>query len=183
MPLHYSKDGYTFRADAGSLTIEPGPRPTTLSRGELMQLGIEVRDDYRVPLTGAHESHGVIESVLAALKEALTRCRGPEEIWMARDLKKAIILVGGLDEDAAKDELFDDAVRVVLETKRGSVSLLQRRLTIGYSRASRLIEAMAAAGIVGSYKGSQAREAQITIEEWEAMRAQMQSDAQDGMSV
>ena len=90
---------------------------------------------------------------------------------------------GTVDEDAAKDELFDDAVRVVLETKRGSVSLLQRRLTIGYSRASRLIEAMAAAGIVGAYKGSQAREAQITIEEWEAMKAQMQADSEDGMSV
>src|SRR5438874_533595 len=90
---------------------------------------------------------------------------------------------GTVDEDAAKDDLFDDAVRVVLETKRGSVSLLQRRLTIGYSRASRLIEAMAAAGIVGSYKGSQAREAMITVDEWEAMRAQMQQDAEDGMSV
>ena len=43
-------------------------------------------------------------------------------------------------DDMEKDELFDDAVRVVLETRRGSVSLLQRRLTIGYSRASRLIE-------------------------------------------
>jgi S-DNA-T family DNA segregation ATPase FtsK/SpoIIIE len=90
---------------------------------------------------------------------------------------------GSVDDEATKDELFDDAVRVVLETKRGSVSLLQRRLTIGYSRASRLIEAMAAAGIVGAYKGSQAREAQITIEEWEAMKAQMQQDTSDGMSV
>jgi len=90
---------------------------------------------------------------------------------------------GNIDDEAAKDELFDDAVRVVLETKRGSVSLLQRRLTIGYSRASRLIEAMAQAGIVGSYKGSQAREAQITIEEWEAMKAAQQSDAESGMSV
>jgi S-DNA-T family DNA segregation ATPase FtsK/SpoIIIE len=90
---------------------------------------------------------------------------------------------GTLDEEAAKDELFDQAVRVVLETKRGSVSLLQRRLTIGYGRASRLIEAMAQAGIVGSYKGSQAREAQITIEEWEAMKAAQQADAQDGLSV
>ena len=53
-------------------------------------------------------------------------------------------------------------MRVVLETKRGRVSLLQRRLTIGYSRASRLIEAMAAAGIVGEYKGTQARECTIT---------------------
>ena len=82
-----------------------------------------------------------------------------------------------------KDELFDDAVRVVLETKRGSVSLLQRRLTIGYSRASRLIEQMAAAGIVGDYKGSQAREVNITLEEWEAMHAARQTDAESGMTV
>src|SRR6185369_12381391 len=88
---------------------------------------------------------------------------------------------GTVDEDAAKDDLFDDAVRVVLETKRGSVSLLQRRLTIGYSRASRLIEAMGVAGIVGEYKGSQAREAMITIEQWEAMKQQAQTDAQSGM--
>jgi S-DNA-T family DNA segregation ATPase FtsK/SpoIIIE len=90
---------------------------------------------------------------------------------------------GTVDEDAAKDPLFDDAVRVVLETKRGSVSLLQRRLTIGYSRASRLIEAMAAAGIVGEYKGSQAREAMISVEEWDAMKAQMDTDAESGMTV
>ncbi len=90
---------------------------------------------------------------------------------------------GSVDDDAVKDELFDDAVRIVLETRRGSVSLLQRRLTIGYSRASRLIEAMAAAGIVGEYKGSQAREALITLQEWEAMKAQQQADADDGMSV
>ena len=88
-----------------------------------------------------------------------------------------------VDEEAAKDELFDAAVRVVLETKRGSVSLLQRRLTIGYSRASRLVEAMASAGIVGSYKGSQAREALITVEEWDAMQAARQADAESGMTV
>ena len=85
--------------------------------------------------------------------------------------------------DMEKDELFDDAVRVVLETKRGSVSLLQRRLTIGYSRASRLIEQMAQAGIVGDYKGSQAREATITLDEWEAMKASQQTDESNGMSV
>ena len=82
-----------------------------------------------------------------------------------------------VDEEAAKDPLFEQAVEVVLQTKRGSVSLLQRRLTIGYSRASRLIEAMAAAGILGEYKGSQAREVAITIEEWDAMKAQMAKDA------
>jgi len=52
------------------------------------------------------------------------------------------------------------------------VSLLQRRLTVGYSRASRLIEEMAAAGIVGEYKGSQAREVLITPEQWQALKEQ-----------
>jgi S-DNA-T family DNA segregation ATPase FtsK/SpoIIIE len=94
-----------------------------------------------------------------------------------------IKVTGTVDEEAAKDPLFDDAVRVVLETKRGSVSLLQRRLTIGYARASRLIEAMASAGIVGEYKGSQAREAAITLEEWDAIKAAQQNDTEDGMSV
>ncbi len=85
-----------------------------------------------------------------------------------------------VDEEAAKDPLFDAAVRIVVETKRGSVSLLQRRLTIGYSRASRLIEAMAAAGILGEHKNAQAREVTITLEEWEAMKAQIEADAAAG---
>jgi len=82
------------------------------------------------------------------------------------------------DGDEDRDPLFDDAVRLVIQTKRGSVSLLQRRLTIGYSRASRLIEQIAAAGIIGEYKGSQAREVNLTIEEWDALCAQAQADAQ-----
>jgi S-DNA-T family DNA segregation ATPase FtsK/SpoIIIE len=90
---------------------------------------------------------------------------------------------GNVDDEAARDELFEDAVRVVLETKRGSVSLLQRRLTIGYSRASRLIEAMAGAGILGDYKGSQARECNITIDDWEAMKAARHQDEETGMTV
>jgi S-DNA-T family DNA segregation ATPase FtsK/SpoIIIE len=82
--------------------------------------------------------------------------------------------------DMTKDELFDDAVRMVLETKRGSVSLLQRRLNVGYARASRIIEMMAASGILGEYKGSQAREVMITLEEYERIRDQMDEDAEAG---
>jgi S-DNA-T family DNA segregation ATPase FtsK/SpoIIIE len=82
--------------------------------------------------------------------------------------------------DAERDEMFDQAVDIVLETRRGSVSLLQRRLAIGYSRASRLIEQMAASGLLGEYKGSQAREVAITVDEWEAMKAQAEKDAAAG---
>ena len=84
------------------------------------------------------------------------------------------------EEPAERDELFDSAVRIVLESKRGSVSLLQRRLAIGYARASRLIEQMADAGILGEYKGSQAREVNVSLEEYEAMLAQAEKDAAGG---
>ncbi|GAB4385444.1 MAG: DNA translocase FtsK [Phycisphaerales bacterium] len=71
---------------------------------------------------------------------------------------------------AQEDPLFDRAVEIVLETRRGSVSLLQRRLAIGYTRASRLIDLMGIAGIIGEHKGSVAREVLITPEEWEEMK-------------
>ena len=79
-----------------------------------------------------------------------------------------------------RDDLFDEGVRVVLQSKRGSVSLLQRKLSVGYARASRMIEMMAGAGILGEYKGSQAREVLMTLEEYEAIRDQMDEDAEAG---
>ena len=115
------------------------------------------------------------------IRDSVKYCKTLAEAQYEHELVQ-IKGTGPIDEEAAKDPLFDDAVRVVLETKRGSVSLLQRRLTIGYSRASRLIEAMAHAGIVGDYKGSQAREAAITIEEWEQIKAAQQTDEGDGMT-
>jgi len=80
--------------------------------------------------------------------------------------------------EMVRDELFDEAVRIVLETKRGSVSLLQRRLSVGYARASRIIEMMAGAGILGEYKGSQAREIVMTLEEYERVREQMEAESE-----
>jgi S-DNA-T family DNA segregation ATPase FtsK/SpoIIIE len=76
-----------------------------------------------------------------------------------------------------KDDLFDEAVRIVLETQRGSVSLLQRRLSVGYARASRMIEMMAAAHILGEYKGSQAREVVMTLEEYERLKEQTERES------
>ena len=81
-----------------------------------------------------------------------------------------------------KDDMFDAAVDVVLETKRGSVSLLQRRLGVGYARASRMIEMMAASGILGEYKGSQAREVLLGNEDWERIKKQQALDSAAGYS-
>lgn len=57
-----------------------------------------------------------------------------------------------------KDELFDEAIKVILDTKQASVSILQRKLGLGYTRAARLIDAMEDEGIVGPYCGSKPRE-------------------------
>lgn len=69
-----------------------------------------------------------------------------------------------------RDDLYEAAVDVVVREGRGSCSLLQRALGIGYGRAARLIDFMAEDGIVGQYNGSQAREVAISIADWEAMR-------------
>jgi S-DNA-T family DNA segregation ATPase FtsK/SpoIIIE len=81
--------------------------------------------------------------------------------------------------EMVRDELFDDAVRLILESQRGSVSLLQRKLSVGYARASRIIEMMAGAGILGEYKGSQAREVLMTLKEYEKLREKMEAEAEE----
>ena len=69
-----------------------------------------------------------------------------------------------------RDELYESAIEVVLREGRGSCSLLQRALGIGYGRAARLVDYMAEDGIVGDHNGSSAREVLLTMEEWDAMQ-------------
>ena len=64
----------------------------------------------------------------------------------------------------------DEAVELVLREGRGSTSLIPRAFSVGYSRAARLIVAMAKMGFVGQHSGSNAREIQITLEQWQAMK-------------
>lgn len=65
-----------------------------------------------------------------------------------------------------KDEMYDQAVQVVIETNQASVTILQRRLRLGYSRAARLIDMMEQQGIVGPYAGSKPRDILIDREKW-----------------
>ena len=70
---------------------------------------------------------------------------------------------GGLsDED--RDELFEDAARVIVMHQQGSTSLLQRKLKLGYNRAGRLIDQLESAGIIGPFEGSKARKVLIPDE-------------------
>ncbi|MNC69616.1 DNA translocase SpoIIIE [compost metagenome] len=78
-------------------------------------------------------------------------------------------LVPELDEHEEEaeddlDELYDQAVQIVVEAKQASVSLLQRRMRVGYTRAARLIDTMEAKGVVGPYEGSKPREVLVSQE-------------------
>lgn len=63
-----------------------------------------------------------------------------------------------------RDELFEDAALIIVQTQQGSTSLLQRKLKLGYNRAGRIIDQLEAAGIVGTFEGSKAREVKVGSE-------------------
>jgi S-DNA-T family DNA segregation ATPase FtsK/SpoIIIE len=77
---------------------------------------------------------------------------------------------GFLESLKARDELYESAIEVIIREGRGSVSLLQRALGIGYGRAARLIDYMAEDGIVGPYNGSNAREVLYKPDDWEQVK-------------
>lgn len=71
---------------------------------------------------------------------------------------------GAMGDSDSHDDLFEDAARIIVRHQQGSVSLLQRRLKVGYSRAARLVDELEAAGIVGPFDGSKAREVLVESE-------------------
>ena len=75
-----------------------------------------------------------------------------------------------MDKIKNRDELYDSAIEVVIREGRGSCSLLQRCLGIGYGRAAKLIDFMAEDGIVGEYNGSKAREVVMTMAKWQQLQ-------------
>ncbi|MCC7211110.1 MAG: DNA translocase FtsK 4TM domain-containing protein [Candidatus Brocadia sp.] len=125
-----------------------------------------------VRVQGAYVSDEEVKNVVEYLRTCATPQFSPElKCWK-----------GASDKDnSARDDLYPEAVRIILESQRGSVSLLQRRLEIGYSRAAKLIDLMAEDGIVGEYKGSQAREVFLTLEEWDAQTARMNQEEMDNV--
>jgi len=150
------------------IILDQNGAETLLGEGDMLFLKPGTSDLIRSQ--GTFVDEGEIRKIVKHLKEIAEPQFHPELTQLKR-----------VDtSDMARDELFDDAVRIVLESRRGSVSLLQRRLNVGYARASRIIEMMAASGILGEYKGSQAREVTMTLDEYENIRRQMEADAEAG---
>ncbi len=124
------------------------PGTSSLLRGQGTYLSDEEIESV-VDFVSTGEQHFVNELVNLKVDEGNGEAPGP--------LKK-------------RDDMYEAAVDVVVREGRGSVSLLQRTLGIGYGRAARLIDYMAEDGIVGAYAGSQAREVVISVSDWEAMQ-------------
>lgn len=150
------------------IILDQNGAETLLGQGDMLFLKPGTSDLVRAQ--GTFVSDKEVRGIVKHLKEVAEPQFHPE-----------LMQLGKVDTSKMqKDELFDEAVEIVMQTKRGSVSLLQRRLSIGYARASRIIEMMAASGILGEYKGSQAREVLMSREEWENVKKGMQRDAQAG---
>ena len=78
------------------------------------------------------------------------------------------------------DELQEEAEEVALEAGQVSVSMLQRRLKLGYSRAARLVDQMEERGYVGPFEGSKPRQLMITRAQWNAMQGKGDTIEEDG---
>jgi len=84
--------------------------------------------------------------------------------------------VGEEDIPRGKDALYEKCVEFLIREGRGSLSLLQRRFSIGYNRAARIMDRMAAEGVVGPYNGSQAREVVMTLHDWRKVYEQRNTE-------
>ena len=114
---------------------------------------------------GALVEDDEIKGIVAHVRDVAAPSFSQEMVQAATGTAPA----GSIGNAGESDPLWDEAVRVVLKSRRGSASLLQRALGVGYTRGSRLLDLMEEAGIVGEHKGSKAREVLMDLADWEEM--------------
>jgi len=126
-----------------------------LGRGDMLYLPPEQAKPMRIQ--GAFVSDREISSLTTFIKNQGVSPQYTEEVT---DMPKpGSTVVPGVD--GSTDDLFADAVRIICQYDRASASLLQRRLSIGYARAARLLDQLEAAGVVGGAEGSKPRDVLI----------------------
>lgn len=129
-----------------------------LGKGDMLYYPVGESKPIRVQ--GAFVSEKEVEQVVGFVKEqAVSEYR--EEI---------IDEIENVDNNLSEaDELLPEAIKIVVDTGQASISLLQRRLRVGYNRAARLIDNMEERGIIGGYEGSKPRQVLISKENYEEM--------------
>lgn len=152
--------GVSSQIDSRTI-LDMGGAEKLLGRGDMLFMPVGSSKPTRVQ--GAFMSDEEVEAIVSY-------CRGQGDAQYVEDLVPEIDdTVNNIDEQL--DELYDQAVQIVVEGKQASVSLLQRRMRVGYTRAARLIDSLEAHGIVGPYEGSKPREVLITIEQYQQKAA------------
>jgi S-DNA-T family DNA segregation ATPase FtsK/SpoIIIE len=131
-----------------------------LSHGDMLYLapGTSVPNRVHGAFVSDHEVHRVVHALRAAtppvfIDEILSGPSSPIP-GLAPDEGEE----GAAEPDGEQDPLYDEAVRIVLESRKASISGVQRRLKIGYNRAARLVESMELAGLVGPLQSNGSRE-------------------------
>jgi S-DNA-T family DNA segregation ATPase FtsK/SpoIIIE len=146
------------KVDSRTILDQQGAE-SLLGHGDMLYLppGTSVPNRVHGAFVSDQEVHRVVSSLRSStpnyIEEILEGPRGP-----IPGLPGEAGEGGGEGEDAEQDQLYDEAVRIVLETRKASVSGIQRRLKIGYNRAARLVESMEAAGLVGPLQPNGSRE-------------------------
>jgi len=138
------------KIDSRTIIDQPGA-DKLIGRGDMLHLGTGSSDVFRM-----HNAFLTLEEIEAIMGH-ITEQPKPDEIILP-SVRESLTNDYGDNIEGSNDELFQDAISLVVTHQQGSISLLQRRLKVGYSRAARLIDEMEKAGIVGPFTGSKARE-------------------------
>lgn len=115
---------------------------------------------------GTYISDEEVNAVIDFFRDQPTQYSAEIAEATAAALKKDQKDTSGDDNPRQRDDMYGRAVEVVIQEGRGSVSLLQRALGIGYGRAARMVDWMAEDGIVGDYNGAKSREVIMTLDQW-----------------
>ncbi len=149
------------KVDSRTILDQSGAE-SLLGHGDMLYLppGTSIPTRVHGAFVSDQEVHRVVAGLKSAaapvyIDEILEGPRNPIPGFPADDDEEA---GEGGPADAEADPLYDEAVRIVTETRKASISGVQRRLKIGYNRAARLVEAMEAAGLVGPLQSNGARE-------------------------
>ena len=139
------------RVDSRTILDQMGAEQL-LGHGDMLYLppGTAIPTRIHGAFVDDHEVNNVVESLKKSGKPQYI-----EEVTIGPKNENAM---PGYNDDDEGDALYDDAVRIVTETRKASISGVQRRLKIGYNRAARMIEAMELAGIVGPAESNGSRE-------------------------
>ncbi|MGW9528308.1 DNA translocase FtsK 4TM domain-containing protein [Paenibacillus terrae] len=148
--------GVSSQVDSRTI-LDMGGAEKLLGRGDMLFMPMGASKPVRVQ--GAFMSDQEVENIVNYVREQGEAQYDETLVPEVEELSA--------DADEMLDELYDQAVNIILEAKQASVSLLQRRMRIGYTRAARLIDSMEARGVIGPYEGSKPREVLISMEQYQ----------------